>query len=131
IKLSARDYATVDNGKFYFLLNPANRENDVPKQLHNRQNNVNITRGSTEVDEVTYTLPAGYRLEKKPLNVNLNKAFGNFTVTMELKGNKLIYKRKFQLIGGTYDKEVYQDLVDFYQSVVDADEYNVVLVKVN
>ncbi|SHM11821.1 DUF3857 domain-containing protein [Mucilaginibacter sp. OK098] len=131
IKLNARDYATLDNGKFYFLLNPANRENYVPKQVRNRQNNVNITRGYTEADEVTYTIPDGYRLEKKALEVNINKSFGNFTVKMMLKGDKLIYKRKFQLIGGTYDKDVYQDLVDFYQSVVDADEYNVVLVKIN
>jgi hypothetical protein len=48
---------------------------------------------------------------------------------MELIGDKLIYKRKFQLLGGTYDKDVYPDVVDFYQSVVDADDYNVVLVK--
>ena len=129
IKLNARDYATVDGDKFYFLLNPANRENYVPKQVRNRQNSVNITRGYTETDEVTYTIPAGYRLEKKPLNVNLNKPFGSFTASMVLKGDKLIYKRKFQLIGGTYDKGVYQDVVDFYQSVVDADSYNVVLVK--
>jgi hypothetical protein len=114
-----------------FILNPANRENYVPKQVRNRQNSVNITRGYTEADEVTYTVPAGYRLEKKPLNVNLNKAFGSFTANMVLKGDKLIYKRKFQLIGGTYDKDVYQDVVDFYQSVVDADSYNVVLMKIN
>lgn len=131
IKLNARDYATVDGDKFYFLLNPANRENYVPKQVRNRQNSVNITRGFTEIDEVTYTIPADYRLEKMPLNVNLNKSFGNFTASMVLKGDKLIYKRKFQLIGGTYDKEVYQDVVDFYQSVVDADSYNVVLAKIN
>jgi len=50
---------------------------------------------------------------------------------MELKGDKLTYKRKFQLIGGAYDKSVYPDVVDFFQSVADADEYNVVLVKNN
>lgn len=131
VRLNARDYATVDGDKFYFLLNPVNRENYVPKQVRNRQNSVNIPRGYTEIDEITYTIPAGYRLEKMPLNVNLNKSFGSFTASMVLKGDKLIYKRKFQLIGGTYDKEVYQDVVDFYQSVVDADSYNVVLVKVN
>jgi hypothetical protein len=131
IKLNARDYAAVDDGKFYFLLNPANRENYVPKQVRNRQNSVNITRGYTEIDEITYTIPAGYRLEKMPLNVTLNKSFGSFTASMVLKGDKLIYKRKFQLIGGAYDKDVYQDVVDFYQSGVDADSYNVVLAKIN
>ncbi|MDP9081797.1 MAG: DUF3857 domain-containing protein [Bacteroidota bacterium] len=129
IKLRARDYASFNDGKIYFLLNPVNRETFVPKQLRNRLNSVYITRGDTEEDEVTYTLPAGYRLEKKPLHVNIIKPFGSFYVTMELKGDQLIYKRKLQLFDGTYDKDTYQDLVDFYQSVVDTDEYNVVLAK--
>jgi len=119
----------LQDGKYYFLLNPANRENYVPKQLRNRVNDVNIPRGQTEEDEVTYTIPAGYRLEKRILNVSVDKPFGKFTANMELKGDKLTYKRKFQLIGGTYDKSVYPDMVDFFQSVVDADEYNVVLIK--
>jgi hypothetical protein len=131
IKLNARDYATFDNGKFYFLLNPANRETYVPKQVRNRLNSVYITRGYTEEDEVTYTIPADYRLEKKVLNEKLDKPFGNFSANMELKGDKLIYKRKFQLVEGTYDKDVYQDVLDFFQAVVDADEYNVVLIKTN
>jgi hypothetical protein len=129
IKLNAKDYATFDNGKFYFLLNPANRETYVPKQVRNRLNSVYITRGYTEEDEVIYTIPTGYHLEKKVLNEKLDKPFGNFTVNMELKGDKLIYKRKVQLIGGEYNKDVYPDVVDFFQAVVDADEYNVVLVK--
>lgn len=129
IRLRARDYATVQDGKYYFLLNPANRETYVPKQVRNRLNNISITRGSTEEDEVTYTIPAGYRLEKRVLNIDIDKPFGKFTASMELKGDKLTYKRKFQLIGGTYDKSVYPDVVDFFQSVVDADEYNVVLIK--
>jgi len=129
IRLRARDYATLQDGKYYFLLNPANRENYVPKQLRNRVNDVNIPRGETEEDEVTYTIPAGYRLEKRILNVSVDKPFGKFTANMELNGDKLTYKRKFQLIGGTYDKSVYPDVVDFFQSVVDADEYNVVLIK--
>jgi len=48
---------------------------------------------------------------------------------MTIKGDQLVYNRKFQIKDGTYSKDIYQDVVDFYQSVVDADNYNVVLVK--
>jgi len=129
IKLHARDYASVTDGKYYFMLNPANRVTETPRQVMNRLNSVYINRGYTNEDEVTYTVPAGYHLQKIPLNVNIDKPFAKFKATMELKGDQLIYKRKFQLIDGTYSKDTYQDLVDFYQDVVDADEYNVVLVK--
>jgi hypothetical protein len=130
IKLSARDYASMADGKYYFTLNPIDRL-AIPHQVRNRVNSVYINRGHTDEDEITYTIPAGYHLEKDPLDLSIDKPFAKFTATMKLKGNQLIYKRKFQLIDGTYSKDTYQDLVDFYQAVVDADEYNVVLVKNN
>lgn len=129
IKLRARDYAPLTDGKYYFMLNPANRNSFVPKQVMNRKNNVYINRGYTEEDVINYTLPAGYKLEKTPLNIAIDKPFGKFTVTMQIQGNLLTYKRKLQIIDGTFDKSIYPDLVDFYQSVADADDYTVSLIK--
>jgi len=129
IKLHARDYASLTGGKYYFMLNPVNRMDEPPRQVRNRLNSVYINRGYTDEDDVTYTIPAGYRLEKVPLNVSMNKPFGKFKASMELKGNELIYKRKLEIIDGTYGRDTYQDLVDFYQEIVDADDYTVALIK--
>lgn len=131
IKLHARDYASLTDGKYYFALNPVNRITETPRETRNRLNAVYINRGYTDEDEVTYTIPTGYHLEKNPLNVTIEKPFGRFTATMALKGDQLVYVRKLKFIDGTYSKDTYQDLVDFYQAIVDADEYNVVLVKNN
>ncbi|WP_428331172.1 DUF3857 domain-containing protein [Mucilaginibacter sp.] len=131
VKLHAREYATLTDGKYYFMLNAVNRLSEPPHQLRNRINDVYINRGYTDVDEITYTLPTGYHLEKVPLNEAIDKPFAKFTATMSLNGNKLTYKRKLQFMDGTYSKDTYQDLVDFYQSVIDADAYEVVLIKNN
>ena len=48
-----------------------------------------------------------------------------------VKDNQLIYKRRMQVIDGTYSKDSYQDLIDFYQAVVESDDNNVTLVKGN
>ena len=129
IKLHARDYAPLTDGKYFFTLNTVNRIEEPPRQVRNRLNSVYINRGYTDEDEVTYTIPKGYRLEKDPLNVAIDKPFGKFTVTMALNGSQLVYKRKLQLIDGTYSGDTYQDLVDFYQEIVDADDYTVALIK--
>ena len=129
VNLHARDYASFSDGKYYFLLNTINRITETPKEIRNRVNDVYIARGYTDDDEITYTIPSGYHLQKDPLNVFVEKPFGNFKVTMVLKGNQLIFKRRLQLVGGTYSKDIYQDLVDFYKAIVDADDYNVALVK--
>jgi hypothetical protein len=129
IQLHARDYASAAGGKLFFMLNSFDRAGRPPPQVQNRVNDVYINRGYTEEDEITYTLPQGYRLEKTPFNYSVNKPFGSFSVSMAVNGDKLIYKRRFKVIDGTYSKETYQDLIDFYQTAYDADEYTVSLVK--
>lgn len=129
IKLSASDYAAVSNGKLNFSLNSVNRAGSAPPMIRNRVNQVHITRGYTEEDEITYTLPNGYKPDSEPLKIDIEKPFGNFSTSMKIDGNRLIYKRKLQVKDGTYSKDMYQELVDFYQSVADADSYNVSLVK--
>ena len=129
IKLHAADYASFEDGKIYFMLNPANRNKHVPKNEINRVNDVYINRGYTEQDEVVFTLPPNYRYEKKPLEIIIEKPFGKFSATMELIGNDLKYTRRLQLFDGTYSKDTYSDLVDFFSTITDADDYTVSLVK--
>ena len=128
IKLTAQEYGAISNGKVYFSLNSVNRTGSL-RQVMNRVNPVCVNRGYTEEDEIIYTLPKGYHLESEPLTKSIDKPFGDFKATMTISGDQLIYKRKFRLIDGTYSRDTYQDMVDFYQSVADADDYNVTLVK--
>lgn len=129
IKLSARDYASASANKLYFQVNSVNRAGHAPREVSNRQTNLYINEGFTDDDEINYTIPAGYHLEKIPLNVTISKPFGNYSASVSLKGDKLVYSRKLQVIDGTYDKSTYQDFVEFYQRAVDADNYSITLVK--
>ncbi|CAN5332222.1 hypothetical protein BH09BAC6_BH09BAC6_19720 [soil metagenome] len=129
IKLKARDYGSVSDGKFYFMLNVAGRMMRSPRDVRNRVTDVCIQHGYTYRDEIKYSIPAGYHLDKIPLNVAIDRPFGSYKATMLMNGNELIYKREFQLIDGTYSKDTYHSLVDFYRDVVDADNYTVSLVK--
>ena len=129
IVLTASEYAAVDNEKINFLVDAANRVFKAPRNIINRKTNVYINEGYTDRDEVSYTLPSGYHADSEPLNVNITRPFGTFTATTIVDDGKLIYKRKLRLVDGTYPKETYSELVEFFQQVVDADAYNVMLVK--
>lgn len=131
LKISATDYASVSDGKIIFLANPANRVSSPLREVRNRHNDVYINRGYTDEDEITYTLPAGYKVDMRPKKVSIEKPFGKFESSATVNGDKLVYSRKLQIIDGTYSKDTYQDLVDFYQSIADVDNDNVTLVKGN
>ncbi|WP_295770269.1 DUF3857 domain-containing protein [uncultured Mucilaginibacter sp.] len=129
IKFSARDYASQAGNTYYFMANLANRRTNVPREVKNRTTNVYINRGYTDIDEITYNVPEGFKLDSKPLLVNLKKPFGTFTATAVKVGNQVVYKRKLEVLDGVYPKEQYQELVDFFQAIADADNYKVALVK--
>jgi hypothetical protein len=131
LKISARDYGSVADGKIVFLANPVNRISNVLREVRNRHNDVYINRGYTDEDEITYTMPAGYKVDMRPKKVSIEKPFGKFESSTTVNGDKLIYNRKLQIIDGTYSKDTYQDLVDFYQSIADVDNDNVTLIKGN
>lgn len=131
IKLYSREFAALNSDKYYFKVNLANRVRHAPDEVRNRRTAVYINRGYVEEDNITYQLPAGYRPDKVLLNKILVKPFGKFNVSMHINGQQLIYRRRLQINDGTYSKDMYQDLVDFYQSVADADSYNMALVKSN
>jgi hypothetical protein len=131
LKISARDYGSVADGKIVFLANPVNRISNVLREVRNRRNDVYINRGYTDEDEITYTMPAGYKVDMRPKKVSIEKPFGKFESSTTVNGDKLIYNRKLQIIDGTYSKDTYQELVDFYQSIADIDNDNVTLIKGN
>jgi transglutaminase-like putative cysteine protease len=126
--IKAREFMTTDNDKSYFSLNPVNRSASI-KDVRNRNNPLYINRGYTDDDEITYTLPDGYKPDMMPAEVLMDKPFGSFKASVVLTGNKLVFKRHFQIIDGTYPKDTYHDFVDFYSKIRDVDYYNVSLVK--
>ncbi|RYD93954.1 MAG: DUF3857 domain-containing protein [Sphingobacteriales bacterium] len=128
IKLNAADFASADNGKLYFSLNPLNRSRSI-KDVRNRVNPVYINRGYTDEDEITYTLPKGYHPDIEPWNVSLNQPFGKYRASVSIADGKLVYKRSLEIIDGTYGKDMYDKLVEFYQKVADNDAYTVSLIK--
>ena len=129
LSLSAPEYASVDNDKLYFAVNSVNRHDDIPKEVRNRSNDVYINDGFTDEDLITYKIPAGYKFLKAPLNVSIEKPFGKFKANLSFINGQLVYSRKLQVVDGTYSKDLYQDLVDFYRDVEEADHYTVSMVK--
>lgn len=129
IKLSARDYMSQNGGRYFFLPNTASRYIRVPKSVTNRINPVYINRGYLDEDEITYNLPDGYRITNKPLDLSIDKPFGKYKASMHIMGNKLVYKRSLQINDGTYPKDAFADLVDFYQTVYEADNYTLTMEK--
>jgi len=127
--IKAQGYVANNSGKLYFFANATNRIRSAPREVRTRTTDVYINRGYTDVDEITYNIPEGYTIDNSSINVKISKPFGSYTASLHQQGNQLIYKRRIEIKDGTYSKDSYQDLVDFYTIVSEADNENVVLAK--
>lgn len=131
LQLSAGEYAAPNSGKFYFKVNSFDALKQTAPPVGNRTRAVYINRGYTQDDEISYLLPTGFHVDKPLLNKEISMPFGGFSISMTVNNGKLIYKRHLQMNEGTYRKAAYQELVDFYQAVYEADNYTMAYIKDN
>jgi len=117
--------------KLFLTLNLLNRKESVPRKVEARKTPFSVPYGFNDVDEVIYTLPAGYKAEFVPKDILLESEFGKYTAKVIVKDNLLIYKRTQQVNSKKYPAEKYRELVDFYKKIYLSDKQKAVLAKIN
>ncbi|RYY30216.1 MAG: DUF3857 domain-containing protein [Sphingobacteriaceae bacterium] len=129
LSLDAPNYGSLNENRMVVPVNRVNFIKRPVKEIRNRLLPVCIGYGYVDKDELVYQLPEDYKVEEHPRNIKTSTSFGSFDTRIEVKDGKLFYSRKIQLNAGTYPKETYQELTDFYQTVYEADNASFTLVK--
>ncbi|MXV52087.1 DUF3857 domain-containing protein [Pedobacter sp. HMF7647] len=127
-EFTAYNYGVINGGRLYIPLNEVNSSRTI-NELRNRTFPVYINRGYTDVDELTFKLPGDYKIESLPENKVIKQPFGEFSVTIKKDEKSVTYTRSLILKEGNYPAEAYQQLVDFYQEIKEADNSKLVLIK--
>src|SRR5690606_29153899 len=119
-------YAPTNGGQTFLVPNLFNRQSTVPT-VKNRQRPVYINRGYTDVDHLTFALPAGYVVVGGSWKAELDSPFGRYEAHLEQTGDQLSYRRQLVLRGGTYPADQYAEFSDFINRVSTLDRHKVVL----
>ncbi|MXV15319.1 DUF3857 domain-containing protein [Hufsiella ginkgonis] len=126
---TAEGYGVTNDKRMYIPVNEVNKISSGIREVNNRVNPVYINRGYLDVDKFIFTLPEGFQPESYPQDMKVEKPFGTFSISSELKGNQLTYTRTMQINQGTYPAGKYQELFEFYQLAADVDNRKLVLLK--
>ncbi|MBL4604509.1 MAG: DUF3858 domain-containing protein, partial [Flavobacteriaceae bacterium] len=131
LKVTIRDYASLNQGEYLFRVNVFNRNSFVPKRYRNRKLPLKVTRGYKDVDEYTIQIPEGYKLEVVPNNIALDTKFGVYKVSFQKVDEKTLkYTKELLIKEGLYPKEDYKLYRKFRRSVAKYDNLRIALTKI-
>jgi len=123
------NYATFSGQYMVLPLNLINSQESVQRMLKTRYADVLINRSFYDQDSVLFKIPLNYKTESVPTGINLSSVFGNYSSTVTMIDNNIIYFRKFFIKEGRYKPEQYKDLYDFLLAVSKADNVKMILSK--
>jgi Domain of Unknown Function with PDB structure (DUF3857)/Transglutaminase-like superfamily len=128
IELALPSYAAITGKRLFVPLSPLTAKVELPTQQPNRQSSVQAhSRGTTEEDHLTIVVPNGYEVESLLDQVNLETAFGSYTLSAKLEGKNLVVHRKLVLNSTVQPKESYPEYIAFLKSVAKSDKAKLVL----
>ena len=130
ISYKTRQLLSKGADKLFLTINQINRKETVPEKITNRKTNFSIPFDYADDDEIFYTLPKGLSLEFLPKNVKLTSEFGEYSASFSTQGNTIVYKRTQIMNAKVFPAEKYNEYVDFYKKIYQADKLKAVLTKI-
>jgi len=126
LDLAVNRYASVSGKRFFITPNLMNRISSVPEKLANRRTDVVRRSNYTDLDTIIFHFPESLYPEFLPAPVKISSKFGEYETVYKFDGGKLVYIRKMKVWKGTFPKESYNELVDFYKNVSKSDNTKLV-----
>jgi len=130
ISLKSSQLLTGGAGKLFVTLNMLNRQETAYTAVDVRKTGFAVKYGYLDEDEVTYTIPKGYKVEFLPKDVLIESEFGRYTAKVVLKDNLLVYTRSKLITNKDYPPEKYNDFVAFNKKLYQADKAKGILAKI-
>ena len=88
------------------------------------------SRGFTQMDSITITIPTGFKAESLPEPLSIKSLFGQYDLTAQLLDkNNVLIKREFVVTNKIFPAKNQTELAVFFKQVAKADKVKMVLVK--
>ena len=128
LKLAVSNYGQITGKRLFVTPNITNRST-TKLSPDPRKYPIRLTTAQAETDSVEIVIPGGYTPESVPESITVQSKFGRYQVTYKVEANRILYHRKFEVYNGFFEKNLYDELVKFYDQVYKADRSRIVLVK--
>lgn len=127
MNLASPKYATRTGTRLFIPMNILNQRRSAPDKVENRKMPVVQKFSYHDKDSIVFLLPQGYQVETVPKEKTLSTEFGQYKSSVTVENGQAVYIRELKINRGTWPKENYQLLIDFYAGIVSGDKARLVL----
>jgi len=125
--MTSGKYASKTGTRLFITMNMLNQRKSSPAKVEKRKMPVVQSYSYHDKDSIVFTLPMGYLTETAPRPKTISTEFGEYRSSVTIDKDKAIYVRELKINNGTWPKEKYEEVVDFYAGIVLADKVKLVL----
>lgn len=129
LDVTVQNFATISGKRIFLVPNLLNRSGTQITLDTLRKSDFVFDYAYRDRDEVEIEIPEGYEIEAGIKDISLENAFGKYSVTSKLEGNKIIYTRLIEQYSGRFPAKLQKDIIKFYQNIYKSDRGRMVLVK--
>ncbi|MFZ5940117.1 MAG: DUF3857 domain-containing protein [Bacteroidota bacterium] len=127
LDISLNRYTSKTGSRIFLPLNLMNKTSFIPDKLDERKNDIYVRMAYLDTDTIIYTIPEDYRIEFLPEDQEITSVFGRYHSHVEADGNRIMFVRSMERKNGTFPKDNYQDLYNFYKEINKADNQKAML----
>jgi hypothetical protein len=130
LELQLDQFARTGPNSLSFVPNLMNQMDGLPPITKHREYPVVIRRSFLDRDILEYELPPHEEI-RLPDDAHITSEFGEYRLKLSVQSGKLVYERTLKTCQGTYPATAYGKLMEFYESIIMADQRKVLLYGVN
>lgn len=130
LKLSVKDYASINEKEYLFRVNVFNKDSYVPKRYRTRKLPLKISRGYKDVDNYVFKIPSDYKIEYLPETREVNSKFGSYKISFnKVDESTFTYQKNITIKEGVYPKEDYKSYRSFRRKIAKSENLRIAIIK--
>jgi Domain of Unknown Function with PDB structure (DUF3857)/Transglutaminase-like superfamily len=129
--LKVNNYAQVTRKRIFVNPNVLTRSSQKFMEDKDRRLPIEIRDEFENIDSVQMTIPAGYEVESRSGDIELESKFGKYKRVTVVTPGKIIFIRVRQQSSGRFPAKDYAEIEKFYNELYEADHTSIVLVRKN
>ncbi len=129
LSISATSYATSVGKRLMLEPNIFNKYTSGITKRPEREHDIFVEKGYTDIDSLQIALPKTYKVEYMPEDFSDSCLMGSYSISFDTINESLFVNRKLVVKGGTFSKDHYDEIYRFFKIIDKGDHQKAVMIE--